>query len=305
MRVISLYRHGFTLGTPPKMPNRTPVKRGTVSGWSESASRRNMTFLRSVDERTLPTDANGIPLLALALTLTVKICPETPEKWHSIRRSFLKRLERMGLYRSHWVTEWQKRGVPHLHGAFWIPDPLAAFPEGEKRIQYQIQIANIIDHWLDLTADYGSLRYGQKMLQIHDAVGWFQYLSKHASRGVSHYQRSPENIPPEWKSKTGRIWGKTGHWVTQEKIQLSIEDPGFFMLRRLARSWRVADSRKSGNLKRIAAAKKMLKHNDKDLSRLRGVSEWLDIEDALRLVEVVASMGYTVEHRESDSLPTI
>lgn len=288
MRIVTLYRHGLSMGTAPKKPNKNPPKRGTVSGWSEAATRRNTNFLRSVDERELPTSRDGTQLIAFALTLTIRDCPATSKDWERLRNAFFKRLVRMGLYRSHWVTEWQRRGVPHLHGAFWFPVPTSW---DELR-----QITTLIQHWCDIASKYGASPNGQYVTEIHDAVGWFKYLAKHASRGVSHYQRSPENIPAAWKLQTGRVWGKTGDWPTVEKMKLSLEDSGFYLMRRLARNWRIADARRSGNRFRISSARKMLKHNDKDLSRLRGVSEWLPVDDSLKLLEVVASMGYSITH---------
>lgn len=106
MRVIKLYRHGFTMGTNSFEPGakRPRGERGLVGGWSHGSTSRNIAFLRSIDESLL-TGAG------LALTLTVRDCPDTSDEWHSIRRAFERRLKRMGLIRMHWVIEWQRRGV--------------------------------------------------------------------------------------------------------------------------------------------------------------------------------------------------
>lgn len=283
MRTITLYRHGVSMGTPTSNPNKTPPKRGEVQGWSTSATRRNIAFLRSVDENAIQCTEDGELLQAVALTLTVKDCPETHADWHATRRAFQKRLERMGLYRSHWVVEWQRRGVPHLHGAFW-------FPHTPDIFQYRERIRSIIEHWLSAAATYGAAIGGQQAMSIYDDIGWFKYLAKHAARGVHHYQRSAENIPDGWK-KTGRIWGHTGDWPLVDPDKRLITDTEYFQLRRMCRSWRKADARKSGNRYRIKSARTMLRHNHPEKSKLRGVSEWIPEQTTLALLDIVRTQG--------------
>lgn len=261
MRTLTVYRHGLTMGTAPTTSAHTRAIRSEVAGWSESATRRNTAFLRSADETALPSTSDGRSLNAFAFTLTLRDCPPTPAAWAKLRKSFLDRLRRLGLYRSHWVTEWQRRGVPHLHGAFWFESHM--HPE------------RVIEHWLELARPYYALHKSQHYNLIHDAVGWFKYLSKHASRGITHYQRSPENIPPEWSKKTGRVWGHTGDWPTIQPMQFELDDQGYFKLRRLYRNWRHADARESGCRFRISHARRMLSCSLRTLSAVRGVSEWV------------------------------
>lgn len=279
MRTLKVYRHGVTMGTAPSKSPTSPAKRGQVQGWSPSATRRNIQFLRSVDERTLTG-------CGIALTLTLKDCPATSADWDRLRRLFIKRSRRLGLIRGHWVTEWQRRGVPHLHGAFWF--------DTSKHSQTEI-VWKLREHWLEIAAEYGVKPSGQHFMPITDAIGWFQYVSKHAARGVRHYQRNSANIPPSWQKKTGRVWGYIGDWVTVEPAKLELSSAGYYSFRRLVRSWRVADARKSGNRFRIRSARGMLRCHDRTLSEIRGVSEWLGEQDALRLVEVVYALGHQVE----------
>lgn len=180
----------------------------------------------------------------------------------------------MGLIRSHWVTEWQRRGVPHLHCALWFPDDLDSV----------YLRTTITEHWLAVTKDFGSKTNGQYALMINDAIGWFQYVAKHAARGVGHYQRSPEYIPKAWQRKTGRMWGKTGNWITRDALDLSVPPDVFHMFRRMCRNWRLADARASGNRFRIRTARGMLKCRDRNLCAVRGLSEWLPIESASQIV---------------------
>jgi hypothetical protein len=299
MRVLSLYPHGFTMGTSPTANSHDRAKRGQVTGWSMSATRRNIAFLRSVDEGQLTGYGYG-------LTLTLQRCPATPEDWHSLRDLFIRRLRRSGLIRFHWVTEWQRRGVPHLHGAFW-------FEEKTPK-------PDIIRHWLQLSAAYGSRSDAQHVAKIDDPIGWFKYLSKHAARGVCHYQRSSQNVPVQWNQKTGRIWGYGGEWSTREKSQIFLDDPGYYRLRRIVRNWRIAEARQfasvasflhkhperrtaaktvilrlSGASRRLSQARRMLKCNSRNLSDVRGVSEWISDDLVLMALGLLADQGCRIE----------
>ena len=281
MRTLKVYRHGLTMGTPPRSNDHLRAKRGTVEGWSESASRRNIQFLRSVDERALPLSEAGEPTYPIALTLTLRDCPPTSQDWHKLRRGLLKRYERLGLIRCHWVTEWQRRGVPHLHGAFW-------FPAG-------VHPAQLIAHWLDLAAPYGADRSGQHCTPVTDAIGWFQYVSKHTARGARHYQRRSENIPSAWLKRTGRVWGYTGEWPTQGPVEFDLSDEAYYRLRRILRRCRIADARSTGNAYRISAARRMLKSGRRELSDVRGASEWLGQHGALVILDHLRASGCRVE----------
>ena len=281
MPVLTVYRHGITCGVPPMKNDHMRAKRGEVGGWSEGAARRNVRFLYAIDERKL--EEHGY-----AVTLTVRDCPPTATKWHAMRRAWIRRMERAGMTRLHWVTEWQRRGVPHLHGAIFFP---ADMPKA-------VCMETCIAAWLEIAHEFGVGRRGQFVNEITGVVGWFQYLSKHAARGVAHYQRSSENIPAGWKSKTGRMWGHTGEWPQRMGIRFSLQDQhgdgGYFAYRRLARSWRVADARARGDAYRLRSARAMLTCNDLALSRVRGVSEWIPESLTLPMLSNLATRGFDV-----------
>lgn len=274
MPVLKSYRHGLTGGIPPMKNDHLRAKRGEVEGWSVGATRRNTAFLRSIREDLL-TGAG------IAFTLTLKDCPPTARDWHRIRRAWEKRMVRAGMVRLHWVTEWQRRGVPHLHGAIWFPDCYDAL--------------TVIDAWMAVAAEYGAGRRGQHWRIIDGPVGWFQYLSKHAARGVKHYQRSADNLPEGWQKRTGRVWGKSGDWPEAPVVEYRIDNGAWFVFRRLVRAWRKADARESGDRYRIRTARSMLTCHDRPTSEVRGVSEWLpsrEMQD--RLIELLAAMGHEV-----------
>lgn len=257
---------------------RTPGKRDRVKGWSTSAVRRHTRWLYSIDA----------PLLGgqgYAATLTVRDCPESADAWHTLRRSFIKRLERAGLLRYHWVTEWQRRGVPHLHGAFYFPESMT-YPE-----VFQV----ILTAWLEASASLGSRAGSQDVKRIDGAVGWLQYLSKHASRGVRHYQR--QGKPDGWES-TGRLWGYGGEWPATDPMKFELERHAGYRFRRLVRAWTIADARRSGDPKRIAWARQMLRCNDVHLSHVRGVSGWIPESTSLALIGLLIDQGEGVTQRD-------
>jgi hypothetical protein len=144
MATLQAYENGLTLGWPGgRAPCRfdrsccikpacecrdgsrrlcchhAPAKRGEINGWSAGAVRQHTRWLRSVDT----TQLDG---LGVAVTLTVRDCPESAAVWARLRNALQERLRRAGLLRWHWVTEWQRRGVPHLHLAVYAPSEWVA-----------------------------------------------------------------------------------------------------------------------------------------------------------------------------------
>lgn len=127
----------------------------------------------------------------VALTLTLRDCPPTADDWHKLRRAWEKRMVRAGMVRLHWVTEWQRRGVPHLHCAIWFPDAYDTITPTRA--------------WVEVASAYGAGLRGQHARIIDGPVGWFQYLAKHAARGVKHYQRTADSIPEGWQKDRARV----------------------------------------------------------------------------------------------------
>lgn len=284
MPVISVYRHGMTCGVAPLKNSHTRALRGEIGGWSDGATRRNTRFLYSIREHEL----DG---LGFAVTLTLKHCPPSAADWHVLRRAWIKRMERLGMLRLHWVTEWQRRGVPHLHCALWFSQEAI-----DKYGDVNLYMATI-NAWIKLAGDqYGAGLMSQHVREIDGVVGWFQYLSKHAARGVKHYQRSSENLPLEWLTKTGRMWGHTGDWPVREAIKIELQgtpgDGGFYAFRRLIRSWRIANAR--GDVYRSKIAKRILRCPKEPLSRVRGLSEWINEEIQSAFLANLATRGFSV-----------
>lgn len=290
MPTVTVYRHGGTSGQGN--PDATPPERSECRGWSASAIRRNTLFLYSVDETRLE-GLNGC-----AFTLTVRDCPATAAEWGRSRDAFLAALRRLGVHLVHWVTEWQRRGVPHLHlAAYWSP-------------RVEVPTAQVLAHWIRITAPWNSQVSGQHASPIWDVLGWNQYTSKHAARGLHHYQRNPAGIPEGWRQgSTGRMWGKLGPWPVQPPLKVELTAAAFYAYRRMVRSWRVADARSSRrqvrdangrtvrvpDARRIRSARGMLRCPLPKLSAVRGVSEWLPESLNLAMLANLSGRGFNLE----------
>lgn len=256
--ILTIQKNGVKAGiSGARAKQNKPPEKTALSGWSTSSIRRNNDFLRTVDYNALNH------LQGFAFTGTVKTCPATSDDWHKALKAFWMRLKRLGVSLIHWVIEWQSRGVPHVHCSLFFDNPPIDIQQ------------KIIAHWIAVTASWGAGPFGQHITPITNSLGWAQYTAKHAQRGLYHYQRSPENIPPQWQKKTGKMWGKWGDWPVLEPVKLETTSKSWHMVRRIVKNWRFADARASGNKKRIKSAKKMLQCHDKKLSAVRGFSEWL------------------------------
>lgn len=295
--MLNIYSNGITLGVPPAHTPTPTGKRVASVGWSENSTRNNTVFLYSVDAMSLTG-------FGYAFTFTLRDLPETPAHWYAIRERFIKRCKRVGLIRYHWVTEWQRRGVPHLHGCLYFPEPLA-----------YSQLKALKAAWCECVGRYYALQKGQDIKPIDSAVGWLKYLAKHGSRSKHHYQRSSK--PPEWDS-SGRVWGKGGEWPirhTQHDL-----GPLFYAFRRLVRRWRISDSRcplpivdadgqpwcEPGDLqymkwfpagvgaprnsRRIRQARRCLTCGDRASSSVRGMSEWIPESLAFQMLDFLENL---------------
>lgn len=260
--------------------------RGKVTGWSVSSARSNMRFLRSVVVESLPE-------YGLGFTFTVKDCPSS-EEWGKIKASLVKFLDRSGCACWHHVTEWQERGVPHLHGvAFW------------SNPEYAVNI-RLTQQWLGRTRALGTDERAQQVIPIHGVAGWFQYMSKHASRGYAHYQRMADHMPDGWE-KTGRMWARSRKgWETQTEGH-SVTRREFYELRRLQD--RLARARALDTLKRSREGSRkwrearrslrFLKKNRKSFgkgrsaSETRGLNEWAGLATSRQLISAALLVAST------------
>jgi len=252
MATFKAYLNGSTMG----VGNAAPVggKRGDVVGWSSASVRRHKRWLYGVDAPDLTGEGD-------AVTLTILETPASADEWQMLMKRLFRGLREMGMTRWHWVVEWQRRGTPHLHLAVYSPEGSEARPGWP-----------VVMLWLRLTEDLGSRIAAQFVTPITGPVGWLKYLSKHASRGVKHYQRQGK---PEGWEKTGRLWGYGGEWPVSPPVEGMLTTEEYHRVRRMVRNWAVADARARGDWRGVAYLRRMLKCSDRMLSTVRGVSEWV------------------------------
>ena len=297
MPTAKIYRNGISLSNPHGNPN--PPKRGFVTGWSRASARRHTQFLMSVDSDCLSGGGHSF-------TLTLRDCPPSADLWKLLVQSLLERFRRSGAIRWHWVIEWQRRGVPHLHGCVWWPKT----PPNRGKVDFYLtgksSVGPPISWWVDIASAYVASPVAQNSKPIDGVVGWLKYLSKHAARGVSHYQRAGR--PSGWDS-TGRLWGRGGDWPVVEVVladDLSMQQ--FWRFRRLVRSYckddvisRVLKSHKApvgpkprrrglarkNPLKEISSIRRMLRCGDRYLSEVRGLSYWCPDSVSYRFLDLL------------------
>jgi hypothetical protein len=250
-------------------PNLKPGLRGDVIGWNASTARRQKLWLWTVDESAL----TGI---GVAVTLTVGECPPDAATWRRMRDAWLKRIGRkFPVLRVHWVTEWQRRMVPHTHAAVYLDLPVVSIiTQGQLAVEWLL----VCDAF-GLPASLSS----QDVKLIAPGGGWSKYMSKHAARGANHYQRTGH--PKSW-NKTGRMWGHTGDWPTVEPTELKITHQQFYRIRRIMRAWAIADARKTSDWGRVAFLRRSAGHErTRQKSQYQAVSEWIPESATLRLVD--------------------
>lgn len=258
-----------------------------------------MSFLWSIDPERL--GGNG-----WAVTLTMGGTPDHSRQWEAARKALVKRLQRAGVTRYQWLTEWTAKGRPHLHMAVY-GDGLLSGP--------------IVKAWLEIcdVYDWPAEYFAQHIVRIDGPSGWLEYLAKHSSRGVHHYQRM--GMPDGWE-KTGRLWGKGGEWPVVEPMSVDVSRETFYRFRREVRKYqraklvRVARSLSrqveltplEDRAKLEARARKTYRaahrvgsnHGDKEKGRYAGVSGWIPEIVSLTLVEFTGQPEMRVSDYERD-----
>lgn len=282
---------GLTLSGDYVLPANRGV-RGDVCGWSSSSASRHVRWLQSVSHDEL--DGHGY-----AITLTVRDLPADAETWHAMRRAFFKRLERLGMFRWHWVVEWQPRydcegvshPVPHLHMAGYWSEPLNL-----------VRQARIKWHWnrvCDRFGVYASVRR-QWVKRIAGPTGWAAYCAKHSGRSAAHYQRG--GMPDGWET-SGRLWGHSRFGWPRWQLRYELELRDMWKLRRLLKSWRKADACKPVRhttrcatrsscrceqlrRRRIVRARKLYQGDGREMW---GTTEWVGPHTYVRMLETLSS----------------
>ena len=279
MAKITVRPHGLNGGVAGP-GNKTPPPRDVIRGWSIQASRRNRQFLQSIELARV--QGTGV-----FLTLTLRDLPPTSADWTRLVSAFLKRMRRTGIARYHWVVEFQRRGVPHLHVvAYWEQSPS------------EILGHDPVGHWLAVAEPFGADPKGQEMRWCDQRVELLAYMAKHSARTADHYQRARMALPVGWHS-VGRLWGASsaGSWPTST-LTFDFNDTAFYRLRRLYRGYvrskastRLAIAQGTGDGRQVEKAvlgmvhaRRLLKCNDRLHSRIRPLGTWMPESVAAQMV---------------------
>lgn len=232
----------------------------SVTGWSRGSAQRNALFLQSVKP--------PVGCLGIAVTLTCRTLPSLSD-WRSMVRTYCRFLSKsMVVSCYHYVTEWQRRGVPHLHLVVYLQIADTA---------WSTWMVLLRRFWSDISDSAMQSNYAYP---VTDLVGWLQYVAKHAARGVNHYQRA--SLPEDWKGlATGRMWGYGGNWPERKEGKLSMSRADFVIFSRLLRKYMV----KQGRPKRA-----MIQKKDSELTYPRGVFEWVDNKVVTRFLDYLVSL---------------
>lgn len=224
MARLTVLPNGVTASFPRLGPIAQPAKRGKIHGWSKQSTQRLRRWFFSVDGDALAESGDR----GFALSHTILDLPPTGADWTKTLRRFEARLRRAGAVRGQWLTEWQKRGVPHMHGIVYFP--------GNSGVTRE----DVVAHWLGAAADWGPGAGSQNVKPVWGLPGWLQYQAKHSVRGVKHYQRA--NVPEAWREGTGKLWGAWGDWPVREEV-IEVSTVSFHRFRRLMRGWLLGGAR--------------------------------------------------------------
>lgn len=262
MGVVSVLPGGSSASFPSSSRHRR-AKRGVVRGWTADAARRMVQFLWSVDTERLSGQG-------FAVTLTVGVTPDSSTDWADARALLLQWLRDRHAVRWQWLTEWTRRGRPHMHLCVY----------GDVRPE-ELALA-----WLRICQSRGwdATWRAQTVEPLHDVDGWLKYVAKHSARGVDHYQR---DTPPEGWVTTGRLWGRGGDWPVAEPFKIALTSGQTFAFMGHFVSWQATRMRAEGVPEEVVRdyvdrASAGIGHHD-----IRGLSGWIPYAECVKLLLLV------------------
>jgi hypothetical protein len=176
---VKVFPSGIVMKRNSKCPIQPPkgCVRGTIDDFSPEASRRLREFC-------VTQEAKG--LLPWSTTLTIHRAV-TAEEWRSIIKRWRQRLMWNG-WAGVWRVELQKRKVPHVHVALWLPPGVVK--------------GHVIVEWCQCTGeinDAAALTYAVSMREI-ESSGWAVYLALHGGKHKSSQLG--------WKGKQWGVWNR-------------------------------------------------------------------------------------------------
>lgn len=279
-----------------KLADLQPPERTATRGWTVNVARRNEQRLQQIDFDAI----EGFPAFVTLTMPATQMGEVSAAMFHSWLKSWLRYMKRHGMSHYYWILEFQASGNPHLHLLVWLDNDWDAL-EQFKALRSWVNMLNKSGVGARLQGQIwesidvgGTITVDGKTVPAHPERV-LMYLAKHAARGVAHYQRQIENMPEDWKNRSGRVWGHDRGLPLREQQDFETDYPTFHRFRRLVRRWRLAEARSIKDYDRRRAAisqtRRCLKCGRPDISPYRGVSAWLPADVASRLLDAAVSMN--------------
>ena len=300
MPTVSIRAHGVSVsrnqtlvdpvtGEIMKLTAFQPPERTETRGWTRNVARRNEQRLQQIDFEHV----DGVPGFVTLTMPAQQMADVSAAMFHGWLKKWLQYMKRHGMRHYYWILEFQGSGNPHLHVLVWLdhePEPLETYKALRSWVRMlnksgvgarqQGQVWESIDVGGEVTVD------GETVPAHPERV--LMYLAKHAARGVAHYQRRIENMPDDWRHRSGRVWGHDRSLPLCDAERIEVDYATFWRYRRLVRSWRLAEARRVGDARRraeaVVAARRMLRWGDPSEAPYRGVSAWVPADVSRRLL---------------------
>lgn len=273
-----------------------PPEKTATKGWTVNVARRNEQRLQQIDFDAV----DGVPAFVTLTMPSQQMGEVSAAMFHGWLKSWLRYMKRHGMRHYYWILEFQASGNPHLHLLVWLDHDWDAL-EQFKALRSWVGILNKSDVGARIQGQiWENIDVGGELVVDGETVPAhpervLMYLAKHAARGVAHYQRQIENMPDDWKYRSGRVWGHDRGLPLREQMDVETDYPTFHRFRRLVRRWRLAEARGIKDAERrraaILQARRSLRCSRRDVSPYRGVSAWLSASVASQLLDAAANMG--------------
>ena len=148
-----------------------------------------------------------MPLLGLSGSLTLRDCPPSHDDWKTLREALFFRLRRKGLYRLHWLTEWQKRGVPHLHFAAWFLQSVVVININQPALS-DSELAQVLSYlisadWLSISSVYRSSGLSQVVKPMSNEL-WLASISVKTCGARCSALPAGTRFYPQWLGRYDR-----------------------------------------------------------------------------------------------------
>lgn len=247
MAKLCMMRYGCTLSfthgnsahmmTEAQKHNKTRNK-----GWTIATSRNLTNYLMRLDFTSVP----GTPY-AITLTIPARYMNYVSStQFHTMLAAWIRHARRRyGLIHYYWIIEFTAQGTPHIHMTIWCINTTTVYnrhTQSHETIHLPPLITQtaMLTNWITICAkhDIPATLTAQNFRPIDNTPEtWLAYTAKHATRGITHYQRRLDHMPQDWQTHPGAMWGhdrKLSHYQT-DWIEIPMNADAFWILRRKIR----------------------------------------------------------------------